>query len=58
VLGRRATEQGISSPTDAAHHFALQAAVLGAKVLNWPREPLPVSPDAAFGARKPATPSG
>ena len=28
-------------PTDPAHRFTLQAAVLGAKVLNWPQEPLP-----------------
>ncbi|WP_238005529.1 helix-turn-helix domain-containing protein [Dactylosporangium sp. AC04546] len=27
--------------TDPAHRFTLQAAVLGAKVLNWPAEPLP-----------------
>jgi sugar diacid utilization regulator len=30
------------SPVDPAHRFALQAAVLGAKVLNWPREQLPL----------------
>jgi DNA-binding PucR family transcriptional regulator len=29
------------SPADPAHRFALQAAVLGAKVLNWPQEQLP-----------------
>ncbi|WP_412748723.1 PucR family transcriptional regulator [Krasilnikovia sp. M28-CT-15] len=29
-------------PADPAHRFTLQAAVLGAKVLNWPQEPLPV----------------
>ncbi|MCG5461609.1 helix-turn-helix domain-containing protein [Micromonospora sp. NPDC053740] len=29
-------------PADAAHRFTLQAAVLGAKVLNWPQEPLPI----------------
>ncbi|MFC7535362.1 PucR family transcriptional regulator, partial [Actinoplanes sp. GCM10030250] len=28
-------------PADPAHRFTLQAAVLGAKVLNWPEEPLP-----------------
>jgi sugar diacid utilization regulator len=28
-------------PTDPDHRFTLQAAVLGAKVLNWPAEPLP-----------------
>jgi sugar diacid utilization regulator len=28
-------------PADPAHRFTLQAAVLGAKVLNWPQEPLP-----------------
>jgi sugar diacid utilization regulator len=28
-------------PGDPAHRFTLQAAVLGAKVLNWPQEPLP-----------------
>jgi len=28
------------NPTDPAHRFTLQAAVLGAKVLNWPREQL------------------
>jgi sugar diacid utilization regulator len=30
-------------PADPAHRFTLQAAVLGAKVLNWPQEPLPTS---------------
>ena len=30
-------------PADPAHRFTLQAAVLGAKVLNWPQEPLPAS---------------
>jgi sugar diacid utilization regulator len=30
-------------PGDPAHRFTLQAAVLGAKVLNWPQEPLPAS---------------
>ncbi|GIE85404.1 hypothetical protein Are01nite_18840 [Actinoplanes regularis] len=29
-------------PADPAHRFTLQTAVLGAKVLNWPQEPLPV----------------
>lgn len=29
-------------PADATHRFTLQAAVLGAKVLNWPHDPLPV----------------
>ena len=29
------------NPADPAHRFTLQAAVLGAKVLNWPQEPLP-----------------
>jgi DNA-binding PucR family transcriptional regulator len=29
-------------PADPAHRFTLQAAVLGAKVLNWPQEPLPL----------------
>ena len=28
-------------PADPVHRFTLQAAVLGAKVLNWPQEPLP-----------------
>ncbi|MFG1677587.1 PucR family transcriptional regulator [Micromonospora sp. NPDC049282] len=28
-------------PADPAHRFTLQAAVLGAKMLNWPQEPLP-----------------
>src|SRR3954470_5006007 len=28
-------------PADATHRFTLQAAVLGAKVLNWPHEQLP-----------------
>nr|WP_296077088.1 helix-turn-helix domain-containing protein [uncultured Actinoplanes sp.] len=28
-------------PADPEHRFTLQAAVLGAKVLNWPAEPLP-----------------
>jgi sugar diacid utilization regulator len=28
-------------PADPTHRFTLQAAVLGAKVLNWPQEPLP-----------------
>jgi sugar diacid utilization regulator len=28
-------------PSDPDHRFTLQAAVLGAKVLNWPAEPLP-----------------
>jgi sugar diacid utilization regulator len=28
------------NPTDPAHRFTLQAAVLGAKVLNWPQEQL------------------
>ncbi|MEV0719763.1 helix-turn-helix domain-containing protein [Asanoa sp. NPDC050611] len=32
------------SPTDPAHQFMLQAAVLGATALNWPRDPLPVTP--------------
>jgi len=30
------------NPSDAADRFALQPAVLGAKALNWPQEPLPV----------------
>jgi sugar diacid utilization regulator len=30
------------NPSDPAHRFALQAAVLGAKALNWPQEPLPM----------------
>jgi sugar diacid utilization regulator len=30
------------NPTDPAHRFTLQAAVLGAKALNWPDERLPV----------------
>jgi len=29
-------------PTNPAHRFTLQAAVLGAKVLNWPQEQLPI----------------
>ncbi|WP_328475093.1 helix-turn-helix domain-containing protein [Actinoplanes sp. NBC_00393] len=29
-------------PADPAHRFTLQAAVIGAKMLNWPQEPLPV----------------
>jgi sugar diacid utilization regulator len=29
-------------PTDPTHRFTLQAAVLGAKALNWPTEPLPL----------------
>jgi sugar diacid utilization regulator len=29
------------NPADPAHRFTLQAAVLGAKVLNWPDQPLP-----------------
>jgi sugar diacid utilization regulator len=29
-------------PADPAHRFTLQAAVLGAKVLNWPQESLPM----------------
>ncbi|GAA0476369.1 hypothetical protein Aca07nite_86870 [Actinoplanes capillaceus] len=29
-------------PADPTHRFTLQAAVLGAKMLNWPQEPLPV----------------
>ena len=28
-------------PTDPAHRFTLNAAVLGAKALNWPRQQLP-----------------
>jgi DNA-binding PucR family transcriptional regulator len=28
-------------PTDPAHRFTLQTAVLGARALNWPQEPLP-----------------
>ncbi|GIM89861.1 PucR family transcriptional regulator [Paractinoplanes toevensis] len=28
-------------PADPAHRFTLQAAVLGAKMLNWPQEPMP-----------------
>lgn len=28
-------------PTDPAHRFTLQAAVLGARALNWPQQPLP-----------------
>jgi DNA-binding PucR family transcriptional regulator len=31
------------NPTDPAHRFTLQAAVLGAKVLNWPQEQLHAS---------------
>jgi len=31
------------SPTDPAHQFMLQAAVLGATALNWPHEPLPTT---------------
>jgi sugar diacid utilization regulator len=30
------------NPGDPAHRFTLQAAVLGAKVLNWPQEQLPI----------------
>ncbi|WP_433350270.1 PucR family transcriptional regulator [Micromonospora sp. CA-111912] len=30
-------------PADPAHRFTLQAAVLGAKALNWPAQPLPTS---------------
>jgi DNA-binding PucR family transcriptional regulator len=30
-------------PADPAHWFTLHAAVLGARALNWPREPLPSS---------------
>jgi sugar diacid utilization regulator len=30
------------NPTDPAHRFTLQAAVLGARVLNWPQEQLPI----------------
>jgi DNA-binding PucR family transcriptional regulator len=30
-------------PADPAHRFTLQAAVLGAKMLNWPHEPLPTA---------------
>ena len=30
-------------PGDPAHRFTLQAAVLGAKALNWPTEPLPTA---------------
>jgi sugar diacid utilization regulator len=30
------------NPADPAHRFALQAAVLGAKVLNWPQEQLSI----------------
>ncbi|HEY6747853.1 MAG TPA: helix-turn-helix domain-containing protein [Mycobacteriales bacterium] len=29
------------NPADPVHRFTLQAAVLGAKVLNWPAQPLP-----------------
>jgi DNA-binding PucR family transcriptional regulator len=29
------------NPADPAHRFTLQAAVLAAKVLNWPQQPLP-----------------
>ena len=29
-------------PADPAHRFTLQAAVLGAKALNWPQEQLPI----------------
>ncbi|MEV0163371.1 PucR family transcriptional regulator [Nonomuraea fuscirosea] len=32
------------NPADPAHRFTLQAAVLGAKVLNWPQQPLPTPP--------------
>jgi sugar diacid utilization regulator len=39
-LGRVKTLTGYD-PADPAHRFTLHAAVLGAKVLNWPREPLP-----------------
>ena len=31
------------NPADPAHRFTLQAAVLAAKVLNWPQEPLPMA---------------
>ncbi|MCX4472612.1 helix-turn-helix domain-containing protein [Micromonospora sp. NBC_01655] len=30
-------------PADPAHRFTLQAAVLGAKALNWPAQPLPTA---------------
>jgi sugar diacid utilization regulator len=30
-------------PTDAAHRFTLQAAVLGARALDWPEQPLPAA---------------
>ncbi|GIF01042.1 PucR family transcriptional regulator [Paractinoplanes rishiriensis] len=30
-------------PADPAHRFTLQAAVLGARALNWPEQPLPAS---------------
>jgi DNA-binding PucR family transcriptional regulator len=29
------------NPADPAHRFTLQAAVLGARALNWPEQPLP-----------------
>ena len=31
-------------PADPTHRFTLQAAVLGAKVLDWPLQPLPTTP--------------
>ena len=31
------------NPSDSADRFALQAAVFGAKALNWPQQPLPIS---------------
>ncbi len=31
------------NPADPAHRFTLQAAVLAAKVLNWPQEPVPMA---------------
>jgi DNA-binding PucR family transcriptional regulator len=30
-------------PADPAHRFTLQAAVLGARALDWPEKPLPAS---------------
>ncbi|WP_229074948.1 helix-turn-helix domain-containing protein [Actinoplanes sp. DH11] len=30
-------------PADPAHRFTLQAAVLGARALGWPEQPLPAA---------------
>ncbi|HZD01466.1 MAG TPA: helix-turn-helix domain-containing protein [Actinomycetes bacterium] len=43
--------------TEPAQRFALEAAVLGARLLGWPHAPLPAAPDRPAQEGKPAQPT-